>query len=646
MNKRNRRSGKQDLRMIVREELSRAKVNEGQVVKPKSANSPQMPDSTPLRPSRFDSTRLGGSPNREAQILQFLMQQRGAPGSPSANFVPADQSIMDLMYHALAPQDPNTATPLYSPGVPLLPIPGITPPTGPRQWSFPVGDNISTVPRGDSEYSFADLRSVAKIYDGIQICEQVWLDYVGRLKIRVEPIPSLVEDNQDQSVYAKDIAFYEDFFAYPDRENGLSFRDWIRQAVKEQLEVDALAIYPHLANDGTLHSLEILDGATIKPLIDDRGRRPEPPFPAYAQYLYRGVPVAWLSADELVYMKETSAVNQLYGTPRVEKIMLRVNQALRKQSKDLLRFTEGTVPAGMIQVPSDSPWTQDQLEEFEVNLNALMAGNDMARARLKVLPKGFVYLPTDDPAVNTLFDTVLMNITASAFGLTMAELGFVEDVNRASGESQENVVYRRTMQPLMSRYEDLFTHILRKYFNETRFRVCFHGFEEVEDFQTKASTYVALVQAGIQSPTQAAQALKLPVYDDMNVPPFIMMPSGPFVVSDLANDQLRQAQVQSQITSLTTPPVQPGAKPADGSQPADGPQDEDEPDQKTSRAEYRRWRECVLKDIRNGKPIRAFQSTIIPTPVLTAMSTQLQRCETPDEVRAVFSSWHGSQLGV
>ena len=639
-------------------------VNGGQTILPPTPVQPPMPNAQAaqamerLVPSRFDPTRLGGSESRQAQILDMLTRQGRMPLSAASNFVPADQAIMDVMYQALAPQNPQTATPLYSPGVPLLPISGVTPPTGPRQWSFPVGTNISMVPRGEEEYSFDDLRAIARMYDGAQICVQVWLDYVSKLQVSIELRPELQTEDLDRSKYVKDIAFYTDWFAYPDKQHDM--KSWLRLATKETLEIDALAIYPRLANNGSLYALEILDASTVKPLVDDRGRRPEPPFPAFEQYLYGGIPAAWLSGDELIYMIETEKTNGLYGTSRVEKVLMRANQALRKQSKDLLKFTEGSVPAGFIQIPSDSPWTQDQLEEFEINLNALMAGNDMQRARLKVLPKGFIHLPTDDLAIQTLFDTFLLNITASSFGLTMAELGFTENVNKSSGESQENVVYRRTMQPLISRYEDLLTYVLRKYFNENRFVVKFKGYEVEEDFQMKASTYNMLVLSGIQSPTQAAIALHLPVYDDQNVPAFVMTKTGPFVISDLADTAVRAAMTQAHLaaaapTSVTTAQTDDGTSGDEddsesGQQnapqghqppPSDGldqtTQNVKKAAQRASSADYRRWRERALDDVKAGRAIRGFTTTLIPPYIHSYISQELTRCTTPDAVRAVFA---------
>src|SRR6266567_3182817 len=77
--------------------------------------------------------------------------------------------------------------------------------------------------------------------------------------------------------------------------------------------------------------------------------------------------------------------------------------------------------------------------------------------------------------------------------MTRADLGFTENVNKSSGESQQNVFYRRAVQPLMDRYATLFTLILRYYFGEQDLVVGWSGFEESEDFNAMAASYVSLV---------------------------------------------------------------------------------------------------------------------------------------------------------
>ena len=83
------------------------------------------------------------------------------------------------------------------------------------------------------------------------------------------------------------------------------------------LVIDAATIYPRYARGGALYSLDIIDGATIKPLIGEDGRAPDAPDPAYQQIL-KGVPAADFSAEELLYLPRNLRSHRLYGMSPVE----------------------------------------------------------------------------------------------------------------------------------------------------------------------------------------------------------------------------------------------------------------------------------------------------------------------------------------
>jgi hypothetical protein len=61
--------------------------------------------------------------------------------------------------------------------------------------------------------------------------------------------------------------------------------------LEDLLVIDAATIYPRYSRAGGLYSLDVIDGATIKPLIGEDGRAPDAPDPAYQQIL-QGVPAA------------------------------------------------------------------------------------------------------------------------------------------------------------------------------------------------------------------------------------------------------------------------------------------------------------------------------------------------------------------
>ena len=398
---------------------------------------------------------------------------------------------------------------LFAPGEPIRPTPGLSGPDGgPRAWAFPVGYNIAQYPRATEAASFAQLRSLAALYDGAQLCERVYFDVLGRLELRALPRAELLAEGERPTSpqWREATRRVEAFLESPDRTQDL--RAWLVAFVRDLLEIDAVAVYTRRTRGGDLYALELVAGDTIKPLLDGAGHPPTPPTPAYQQFLY-GVPAGWYSRDELDYIRETARTESPYGISRIERIVLRVNQALRKQSFDLARFTDGATPLGVIQPPESLAWTPEQLETFERAFNGLLAGADRMRVRARALPPGATWraLTGDDPLVE--FDRFLLNVTVAAFGLTMDELGFTGDSNRSVGQSQENVVYRRAVAPVVTLVAAYLTRKVRRWLDE-RFTVSFGGFEEPEDFATRAEAFAKLIPLGVVSSAYAAHQLHLP----------------------------------------------------------------------------------------------------------------------------------------
>jgi hypothetical protein len=409
------------------------------------------------------------------------------------------------------PQQPlDLGGAMFSPGEPLLPTPGLAGPDGePRQFAFQVGANIGLRPRATEQTSFEQLRNLAALYDGIQLCERVYFDLLGRLELRVVPRRDALAPGEDGSgVRWREAAHrIEGFLESPDRTQDL--RSWLVAFVRDLLEIDAVAIYTRRTRGGQLYALELVAGETIKPLIDAGGRAPQPPEPAYQQFLY-GVPAGWYTLNELDYLRETARTESVYGLSRVERILLRVNQALRKQHFDLARFTDGTTPLGIIAPPATLSWTPEQIETFERAFNSLLAGNDEMRVRARALPPGSTWQPLagDDPLVE--FDRFLLNVTVAAFGLTMDELGFTDTSNRSTGQTQESVVYRRAVAPVAALAAGYLTRKVRQWL-DPRFTVSFGGIEEPEDFAVRADSFAKLVPLGVLSAAEAARLLNLPL---------------------------------------------------------------------------------------------------------------------------------------
>ena len=134
------------------------------------------------------------------------------------------------------------------------------------------------------------------------------------------------------------------------------------------LVIDAACLYPRYTRGGDLYSLEIIDGATITPLIGEDGRSPEPPDVAYQQVLH-GVPAADFSADELLYLPRNGRSHRIYGMSPVEQVALTVNIALRRENATLDYYRAGSVPDSFATLPKE--WTVDQIRQFQDYFNAL-----------------------------------------------------------------------------------------------------------------------------------------------------------------------------------------------------------------------------------------------------------------------------------
>ena len=80
----------------------------------------------------------------------------------------------------------------FAPGTPPPPTALTGGEQQPRRWAYPVGFNLTQRPRATETTTFAQLRNLAALYDGIQICERVYFDLIGRLELRIQPRAELL----------------------------------------------------------------------------------------------------------------------------------------------------------------------------------------------------------------------------------------------------------------------------------------------------------------------------------------------------------------------------------------------------------------------------------------------------------------------
>ncbi len=216
-----------------------------------------------------------------------------------------------------------------------------------RRFDYPFGANpTSYVPRSEGAISFAELRALADALPLLRAVIETRKDQIAAQNFTVRRRASA--DLPDAAARIDQaLALMQ-----PDRRR--SFGDWLRMLIEDMLVIDAATIYPRFTRAGKLYSLDIVDGATIKPLIGEDLRAPEPPDPAYQQILH-GLPAADFTADELLYLPRNVRAHKLYGMSPVEQIALTINIALRRDAATVDYYRAGSVPDAFGTVPKE--WT-------------------------------------------------------------------------------------------------------------------------------------------------------------------------------------------------------------------------------------------------------------------------------------------------
>jgi HK97 family phage portal protein len=323
---------------------------------------------------------------------------------------------------------------IFSPGYPLAPVE----PERVRLWDYPVGVNTIYTPRSYEPISFEELRRLADGHDITRLAIETRKDQLERLDWTIRPRG----DKRARADTRGRADAVVEFLRRPDGER--PFATWLRELLEDLLVLDAPALELRRNRGGALIGLDVVDGATIKVLVDETGRRPRPPAPAYEQVIH-GRPWKLLTSDELLYLPRNPRPHKAYGFGPVEQIVMTVNIALRRQVMQLQHFTEGNVPPGLLNTPDG--WNVEQISQFQEWFDSVLAGNTGSRSRLVWGPAGARYQAFKEAPYKDEFDEWLARIVCYAFSLPPTP--FTRQLNRATAETSQDAAQAEGLAPLM-----------------------------------------------------------------------------------------------------------------------------------------------------------------------------------------------------
>ncbi len=320
-----------------------------------------------------------------------------------------------------------------------------------RMFDFRVGVNTVRTPRDAEGISFTQLRALADSCDLLRLVIETRKDQMTKLKWTIKH----KDTKKKPDPKCEEI---ENFLRYPDQQN--DWETWLRAVLEDMFVIDAATVYPRMNMGGGLYALELMDGSTVKKILDQTGRTPLPPEPAYQQIL-KGISAANYSRDELVYRPRNIRTNKAYGYSHVEQVVMTVNIAIRRSIHQLQYYTEGNVPEMLMGVPET--WNPDQISKFQSYWDLLLEGDTAQRRHMKFVPGGMKSVATKEAALKDTYDEWLARIICYAFSTSPSAL--VSAMNRATAEQAHTQALQEGLAPTMSWVKSMMDYIIVKYFD-------------------------------------------------------------------------------------------------------------------------------------------------------------------------------------
>ena len=385
-----------------------------------------------------------------------------------------------------------------------------------RQFQYPVGFNINIQPRSYEGVSFAQLRGLADSYDILRLVIETRKDQIEKLNFSIRKRATAGKPTPIKELYDDRCAAVQEFLRFPDKVH--PWQTWLRMIIEDMLVVDAATIYPRKTRGGQLYSLDLIDGTTIAPRMDDTGRPPMPPDVAYQQVL-QGLPAVDYALNELHYMPRNPRTFKMYGCSPVEQVIMTVNIALRRQISQLQYYTEGNIPEAFLGVPET--WNPDQIADFQNWWDSNMEGNTAQRRHAKFVPGEVAknYKPTREPVLKDETDEWLARVICYCFSLPPT--AFVRQQNRATAQTAAQTALQEGLVPLLMWVKNAMDLILQSDFGYTDLEFIWD--EEDEDSVEVATRDNIYLRAGVISVDEVREKLGL---EPLGIPNLVYTASG------------------------------------------------------------------------------------------------------------------------
>lgn len=271
------------------------------------------------------------------------------------------------------------------------------------------------------------------------------------------------KENYDYNILAPQIEAVKEWLRYPNKNNE-SFTSIIRALIKDILELDAgvlvkvfdLGSYnfdelepksgaPTLKPMGERHMLELYarDGASFLKETDKFGF-----ILGYWQYSYQ-IPAhpMWFNRDEICYVSRNVRSMSTYGYAPTQSIMDIVKSLHYSTLYNKKFFENNSMPDGVLSMLDINPtdmknFVDNWTREFQAQPHKFAVVNkDIKWQPFTISQRELEFLDTQK---------WYYRMVISAFGLTPAELGLTEELNRATSATQAELSRKKGIRPMLT----------------------------------------------------------------------------------------------------------------------------------------------------------------------------------------------------
>lgn len=463
--------------------------------------------------------------------------------------------------------------------------------------SFPINNGTTKKPRATVD--FKTLRSFSVIYDVARACINHRKREIYNLDWGIVP----KDNNGDDGKHSKQIESITSFFEYP--AHATDFKAFVDKIIEDLLVLDAVVIWKDVTFGGEVKELVNVDGSTIRLRVGEDGMLPEPPDAAYQQVI-DGKVVAEYDTEQIVYKMMNPRTNTPYGLGPLESLIIGVDAALRSQMLNASLLAEGTVPEGFYSLPDD--WDADQIKSFQNYFDALLAGNLSQNPRIKFMPggRGVGYTPTkksEDMKFLELEKWLLMK-TCALFDVQPQDIGFTENINLNSGDTQAGISNQRGLIPTAKFLQQIFNEVILRDFGIRDLKFEWKGIQAVdEEFELKRSESMLKNGAMTIDEIRNKQGEK-PFGLPGTTRPFILTSSGPIYLDKEEEQEEKNEQVEN--------------------------------DDDLAIEEMQKWENKCINYLKKGKQMPEFKCNHIDKAASALINARLTGVVNKEDVREVF----------